>query len=132
MHYLQGLSAFAGFFAMGLGCLFAYVLAYLYLTPQRELALIREGNIAAAVALAGATLGFALPLASALASAVNTLDLATWAVIGALGQGAAYLAVRLLLPAFPARITRGELAAALLSASLHIGVGLINAAAMSY
>lgn len=132
MEYLQGLSAFASFFATGLGFVLLYVVLYLYLTPHRELTLIRQGNVAASVALAGSLLGFALPLASALGSALNAVDLTIWAGIALLAQAAAYVVTRLLLPAFPERIVRGEVSAAVLSAALHLSVGLVNAAAMSY
>jgi putative membrane protein len=132
MAYLQGLSAFATYFGMGFGFVLLYVVLYLHLTPHRELALIRAGNLAASVALAGALLGFALPLAGALRAAVSALDLALWAGIALLAQGVAYLLVRVLLPRFPDRIAQGELSAAVLSATAHISVGLVNAAAMSY
>lgn len=132
MAYLQGLSAFATYFGMGFGFVLLYVVLYLHLTPHRELALIREGNLAASVALAGALLGFALPLAAALREAVSALDLALWAGIALLAQGVAYLLVRLLLPRFPDRIANAELSAAVLSATVHVSVGLVNAAAMSY
>lgn len=132
MAYLQGLSAFATYFGMGFGFVLLYVVLYLHLTPHRELALIREGNLAASVALAGALLGFALPLAAALREAVSALDLALWAGIALLAQGVAYLLVRLLLPRFPDRIAHAELSAAVLSATVHVSVGLVNAAAMSY
>lgn len=132
MSYLSGLPAFASFFAMGLGFIALFLLSYLYLTPHRELALIRGGNLAASTALTGAMLGYSLPLARALAQSADALDLAVWAAVALIAQLAAYLFVRLLLPAFPARIEAGDQAAALLSAALHIAVGLLNAAAMAY
>lgn len=132
MAYLQGLSAFATYFGMGLGFVLLYVVLYLHVTPHRELALIREGNLAASIALAGALLGFALPLAGALRAAVSALDLALWAGIALVAQGGAYLLVRLLLPRFPQRIAQTEVSAAVLSATVHVSVGLVNAAAMSY
>lgn len=130
--YLQGLPAFAGYFAVGLGFVALFLALYLQLTPHRELRLIRDGNLAAATALAGALAGFCLPLASAIAHSVSLTDLAVWGAVAMVAQAAAYGFTRLLLPQFPARIERGEQAAAVLSATLHIGVGLLNAAAMVY
>ncbi|HEX5261891.1 MAG TPA: DUF350 domain-containing protein, partial [Phenylobacterium sp.] len=46
--------------------LFAAAALYIMLTPQKEVALVREGNVAAAVSLGGILLGLAIPLASAL------------------------------------------------------------------
>jgi putative membrane protein len=132
MTYLQGLPAFAGYFGVGVGFVALYLALYLHFTPHRELRLIRDGNTAAATALAGSLLGFCLPLASAMAHSVSLMDLALWGLVALLAQTAAYALVRLLLPGFPARMERGEQAAALLSATLHLGVGLINAAAMTY
>lgn len=132
MDYLQGFSAFATYFSVGLGFVLLYVVLYLHATPHRELALIREGNVAAAIALAGALLGFALPLSSALRGATSVFDLVMWAGIALVAQMAAYVLVRLLLRGFPARIARGDHAAAVLSAVIHVSVGLVNAAAMSY
>lgn len=132
MSYLQGLPAFAGYFGVGLGFVALFLALYLQLTPHRELQLIRDGNLAASTALAGALLGFCLPLASAMAHSLSLIDLAVWGVVAMLTQAAAHVLTRLLLPGFPARIERGEQAAALLSATLHLGVGLINAAAMTY
>ncbi len=132
MDYLQGLPAFAIHFSMGLGFVALFLLIYLWLTPHAEIRLVRAGNLAAATALAGALVGYCLPLASALAHSVAPLDLAIWAGIALAGQLAAYGATRWLLPGYPARIEAGESSAAVLSASLHVGVGLLNAAAMSY
>ena len=129
MSYLQGLPAFAGYFAVGLGFVALFLALYLHLTPHRELRLIREGNLAAGTALSGALIGFCLPLARAMAHSVS---LVVWGAVALLAQAAAYGFTRLLLPAFPARIERGEQAAAVLSATLHVGVGLLNAAAMVY
>jgi putative membrane protein len=132
MDYLQGIPAFATYYAMGIGWVAVFLAAYLWLTPHAEIALIRAGNVAAAVGLAGALIGYCLPLASALAHAVAALDLAIWAGVALAGQFVAYAFVRWLLPEYPARIERGELAAAITAASAHVGIGLINAAAMSY
>lgn len=130
--YLQGMPAFAGYFGMGLGFVALFLLCFLHFTPHRELQLIRGGNIAAGLSLAGALLGFCLPLAAAIAHSVSHLDLGLWGLVALVAQLAAHVFVRLLLPGFPARIERGEQAAALVSAALHIGVGLLNAASMAY
>ena len=117
MEYLQGFPPFVLYFGMGVGFVALFLAAYIWLTPHAEIALIRAGNIAAAIALAGS---------------VGAVDLAIWAGIALLGQLVAYALTRALLPGFPARLVAGETAAAVTSASLHVGIGLINAAAMSY
>ena len=132
MHFAQGLADFATYFGMGLGFMVLYVVLYLYATPHREITLIRGDNLPAAVVLAGALLGFALPLASALRTASGLLDVAAWAFMALVAQLVAYALVALLLKDFSKRINRGEMAAAVLAGSIHLGVGLINSAAMSF
>ena len=132
MHFMQGLPDFAAYFGMGLGFMVLYVVLYLYATPHREITLIRGDNLPAAVVLAGALLGFAVPLASALRIASGLLDVAAWAFMALIAQLAAYALVALLLKDFSRRINRGEMAAAVLAGSIHLGVGLINSAAMSF
>ena len=132
MHFAQGLADFATYFGIGLGFMVLYVVLYLYATPHREITLIRGDNLPAAVVLAGALLGFAVPLASALRVANGLLDVAAWAFMALVAQLAAYALVALLLKDFSRRINRGEMAAAVLAGSIHLGVGLINSAAMSF
>ncbi|MBK6416597.1 MAG: DUF350 domain-containing protein [Thermomonas sp.] len=132
MEYLEGLLAFAAYFGMGLGFVAFFLLLFLYLTPHRELQLIRDGNPAAAMSLAGALIGFCLPLAQAISHSVGMLELGVWGLVALVGQFAAHVFTRLLLPGFPTRIERGDNAAALLAAALHVGVGMLNAAAMTY
>ena len=78
---MPGLVDFGIYFGMGLGFMLLYLLLYLYATPHREITLIRGDNLPAAVVLAGALLGFALPLANALRVASGVLGVAAWAVI---------------------------------------------------
>lgn len=130
--YLQGLSAFAMFFGMGVGFVALFLAIYLWLTPQAEIRLIRAGNAAAALALAGALVGYCLPLAAALAGSNAPADLAVWATVALLAQVVAYVLARWLLPGLPARLEAGDMAAAITAASVHVGIGLINAAAMAY
>ena len=52
------------FMSLALTALFLAI--YVRITPYREFALIRAGNVAAAASLSGALLGFVIPLASAM------------------------------------------------------------------
>ena len=129
---MPGLLDFGIYFGMGLGFMLLYLVLYLYATPHREITLIRGDNLPAAVVLAGALLGFALPLANALRVASGVLGVAAWAFIALVAQLAAYAMVAMLLKDFPKRINRGEMAAAVLAAAIHVSVGLVNSAAMNY
>lgn len=129
---MQHMLDFIIYFGMGLGFMAAYVLLYLYATPHREITLIRFDNLPAAIVLAGALLGFALPLSSALRMADGLQDVAIWACAALFAQLVAYALVVMLLRQFSKRINRGEMAAAVLAAAIHVSVGLLNAAAMNY
>jgi len=108
-----------------------YACLYTRLTPHKEWTLIREGNVAAAIALGGALIGFAIPAASAIAHSVSLLDFLIWALIALVAQLLAFVLVSWLISGLSARISQGESAAAILSAAIAISVGLLNAACMT-
>lgn len=116
----------------GAAALFAlYALIYTRLTPYNELRLIREGNTPAAVALAGALLGFAIPVASAVSHSIPLLDFLLWAVIAAVVQLLAFVVVNRCVKGMAERIARQEMASAILLAAVSISIGLLNAACMT-
>jgi putative membrane protein len=122
---LQSIAGFPDFllyFVLALALLAIFVAIYVRVTPYREIALIREGNIAASISLSGAVVGLVLPLASAIAHSVNALDMAAWGVI----------ATSRLVPRFREAIEAGRAAPAVLLAAISISAGVLNAASMSY
>lgn len=129
---LATLPAFLEYFALAIALTLAFLLAYVWATPHREYALIRANNLAAATSFGGALIGFALPLASAISHSVSLADCAIWGVIALIVQILTFFAARLLITDLPSRIERDERAAAIFVAALSIGVGLLNAACMTY
>ena len=129
---LAGLPSFLLYFATAVGLLLLFVTAYILVTPYHEIALIREGNTAAAASLSGAILGFVLPLASAIAHSVGLLDMAIWGLIALLIQLLAYGASRLLLPDLAHAIPAGQVATGVFLGALALVVGILNAACMTY
>ena len=129
---LTGLPAFLSYFATAIGLLAVFLLAYLWITPYREISLIREGNAAAAASLSGAMMGFVLPLASAIVHNVSLLDMAVWGLIALIIQLLAYGAARLLLPNLARDIPAGQIASGVFLAALSLAIGLLNAACMTY
>jgi putative membrane protein len=110
----------------------AFKVIYQLATPYNERALIRDGNVAAAITLGAALLGYILPLASALEHTVSLAEFAVWALLAGVIQIVAFTVVRMVVMRdFSDRIVRGELAAAIYMASISLGVGLLNAACMS-
>ena len=132
LELLSTLPNFLIYMALGFMLLVIFLIGYTWLTQHPEWQLIREGNIAAATALCGAMVGFALPLASAIAHSVSLRDMVLWAGIALIVQWLAYLAARKLLPCLPSRIERNDMAAAITTAAFALAAGLLNAASMTY
>ncbi|WP_332768659.1 DUF350 domain-containing protein [Phenylobacterium sp.] len=110
----------------------AFKVIYQWITPYKERDLIRAGNSAAAIALAGALIGYVLPLASALSHTVSLLEFAAWATLAGVIQIVAFTAVRMIaLPDVKARIEAGEVSVGIYMAGISISVGLLNAACMT-
>jgi putative membrane protein len=129
---LGGFDDFLVYFATSLFLVALFLVIYLRVTPYREIALIREGNAAAAASLSGALLGFVLPLASAVAHSVNLLDMAIWGAIALVVQIAAYGVARLVIPGFARGIPAGNVAEGVFVGALSLGIGILNAASMTY
>lgn len=110
----------------------AFKYIYQWVTPYNEKALIRAGNVSAAIALAGALIGYALPLASALSHTVSLPEFAAWATVAGIVQIAAFTGVRLLaLPDVKARVENNEISIGVYLAGISIAVGVLNAACMT-
>ena len=104
---------------------------YVWVTPHREFALVRQNNAAAAVALGAAMLGIAIPLAAAMANSVNIWEIAIWGGVALALQLIAFKIVDLLMRDLGKSIEEGQIAPALVLAAAKISVALVNAAAMS-
>lgn len=110
----------------------AFKFVYQWATPYNERTLIREGNVAAALTLGAALIGYVLPLASALAHTFTLAEFASWALLAAVIQIVVFTIVRrFVMPDFSQRIVRGEMAAATYMASISVTVGVLNAACMT-
>ncbi len=129
---LAGLPAFLAYFCTALVAVVLYLVVYTRITAHKEFDLIARNVPGAAVALGLSLLGFALPLASAMAHSQNLLDCAIWAVIALVVQIAVYFIVRIPVHQLSARIAAGEMAAAIWLGLASLSAGVLNAAAMSY
>ena len=129
---LAGLPSFLFYFATAIGLLLLFVAAYIFITPYREITLIRQGNAAAASSLGGAILGFVLPLASAIAHSVGLFDMVVWGLIALIIQLMVYGVARLLLPDLARDIPAGKIATGVFLGALSLAIGILNAACMTY
>ena len=127
-----GFDDFLAYLAVSLVLLACFMAIYVRITPHREIALIREGNLAAAFSLSGAILGFIVPLASAVEYSVGLADMAIWGAIALFVQLAAFVVVKLLIPTITDDIAAGRQAQGFFLGALSLGVGLLNAACMTY
>ena len=129
---LAGLPAFLVYFCTGLIAIVAYLFVYTRITTHNEFQLIRDNDPAAAIALGLSLLGFVAPLISAIAHSANVLDCLIWAVIALIVQIIVLFLVKVPVPNLSARISAGELAAAIWLGLSSLTAGLLNAACMIY
>ena len=108
-----------------------YVVTYIWVTPHPEIKLIRENNMAAALAFAGSLIGFCLPLASAIANSVSLVECVIWGVIAVIVQIIVFYLVCLPIPKISERIEKGEKASGLWLGVASLAGGLLNAASMT-
>jgi putative membrane protein len=127
---LAGLPAFLVYFLVSAAVVVAYLFIYTRITPHDEFGLIRANDTAAAVALGMSLIGFALPVASAIAHTANIVDCFIWSVIALIVQIIAYFVAQIPDPALSKRIAAGELASAFWLGMVSVTAGLLSAACM--
>lgn len=104
---------------------------YAFLTPHREIALIREGNTAAALSFGGVLVGLALPLADSLRASGSPLEIAIWGVATIGVQLLVFKFIDWILHGLPQRIQDGEISAAVLLVGAKLASAMILAAALA-
>ena len=107
------------------------VIIYLFITPMKEIALIRKKNTAAAISFSGALIGLALPLASSLSASGSIYEIIVWGLVAIVIQLFCFKAVDILINDLPKRIENGELSSSILLFSIKISVALLNSAVIS-
>lgn len=100
---------------------------YIWTTPYRELALVREGNIAASLSLGGAALGLTFPIGSAIYFTHGFTEMLEWSAIGCAMQVILFQIMR----KQSNTIQTGNVAAGILLACLSISTGLLVALCIS-
>jgi putative membrane protein len=129
--FVTALVAFVSHLAVAIVLTIVFLIGYARVTPQEEVRLIREGNTAAAVALAGALVGFAIVLMRAIMTSSSILETLVWGLIALVVQVLGHLALGLMFPRMHEEIEKGQMAAATISASVGIALGMLNAASMT-
>ena len=125
---LNALVAFLSYLATSVVLLALFVWVYARAAPYKEFVLIAHDNTAVAVVLAGAVLGFTVPLVAAIYYTHSLVEMVMWAAVTGLVQ----LLVQLALRSQAKRIEEGHVSSAIMVASFSVAVGLLNAASISY
>ena len=129
---LSGLPLFLAYFCVSLIAVIGYLYLYTYLTPHDEFELIRADKPGAAISLGLSLLGFALPVASAIAHAANIVDCIVWSVIALIVQVGVYYLLRIPVPDLSKRIASGQLAPAIYLGLASATAGLLSAGSMTW
>ena len=105
---------------------------YIRFTPGNEIALIRQGNAAAAVALSGAMIGYAAVVYSATSHGSTLLETAIWSAVSLAVQIIACEIVCFVVhDKWKAEIERGDMAHGIALGAFSLAVGLINAGCLT-
>jgi putative membrane protein len=109
-----------------------FIAIYVRITPYREIAVIRENNMAAAFSLSGTIIGMVIPLANAVEYSVSAVDMAIWGFIALAIQLLVFVIARIALPNITQDIPDGKQAAGFFLGAISIAAGMLSAACMSY
>jgi putative membrane protein len=129
-HSLSAFPAFAAYLLLAFGLTALYLVVYTALTIHPEWALLRQGNLSAALAFGGSLLGFVIPLSSAIAHAASLPECAIWGGIALVVQVLAFYVIRLVLPNLPRHIEADQPGPAAAAALFFLAVGILNAACL--
>lgn len=130
-YFTETLPHFLAYFAAAVALAVAFLFLYVLITPHKEIALIREGNSAAAVQLTGTFLGFAAPVAMVIGHSVSIADMLLWGAVAALVQLAVFFVIaRLLFTTISQRIADRCVASGIFVGGMGLGIGILQAACM--
>jgi len=103
---------------------------YVKLTPHKELELVQEGNMAAAVSFSALVIGLALPLAACLVNKYSLFDVLLWGTVSLFLQLFLFRVTDAIFRDMPRRIQAGEVPAATVLAAFKIAGSIILAVAI--
>lgn len=106
------------------------IVIYTRLTPHKELELIQEGNMAAAISFSALVIGLALPLAACLVNKFGLIDVAIWGTVSLFLQLFLFRVTDAIFRGMPERIIANEVPAATVLASFKVAGSLILAVAI--
>lgn len=122
---------FAAYYGVAFIMFCAGVALYSAITPTHEFRLLREGNVAGSIALAGVSIGMAIVLASVISHSNSLLVLVLWGGVSIVTQLIAFFVFRLVCPRVVCMIDEGKVGPAISLASINISSALIVAACVT-
>ena len=108
-----------------------FIAVYSRITPFDELLLIRQGNLAAALSLGGAVIGFSLTLASCIFHTSGYVSFLSWSVSALIVQLLAYVVTTRMMAMTRDHIESNNVAFGVILGAISLSVGAINAACIS-
>ncbi len=115
----------------GCAMLGVFFIIYTWITPFDEIALIREGNMAAALSLAGAMIGFVLTLGSAVQHSDSYFTFLIWGAGAMVVQSIGYAAITRILPQMNGAIEHNNAAMGAWLGATSLVLGILNAACLA-
>lgn len=108
------------------------LVAYIWLTPHKEIELVQNGNTAAAIHLSALIISLALPICACLINKFSLFDVGVWAIFSLLLQLFLFRVTDyIIFRGMPNRIERDEIGPTLVLAAFKLAGSLILAFAIS-
>ena len=124
---MNAIVAFVEYLGTSVVLLVLFVCIYVRATPYKQFALIAHDNTAVAIKLAGAVMGFTIPMLAAIFYTHSLIEMIVWAAITCLVQ----LGVQLALRSQAKRVEEGHVSSAIMVATFSVAIGLLNAVSIS-
>jgi putative membrane protein len=106
------------------------VVTYVKLSPHKELELVQNGNMAAAVTFSALIISLALPLIACLVNRLDLKDVAVWGTFSLFLQLFLFRLTDLIFKGMPDRIENDEVPAAIVLASFKLAGSIALAVAV--
>lgn len=108
-----------------------FILAYLFITPTKEIKLIREGCVAVSLAFGGALIGLCFTLSSSIQHADNFITFLIWGVLAAIIQLLVYFVITKLVPNARLELEDNNIAVGGFFCAISLTLGIVNAACLN-
>ena len=121
---------YLAYMLVGVAMTVVFITAYVHITPARELALIKQGNLVCALSLGGAIIGFCVALSSAMMHSLNLGNFVLWGLSAAAVQIVVYFSASRVMSNVAAELEQNNVAVGAFCCALSLAIGLLNAACL--